>query len=334
MLNRRQFVAGCATLPLLPQSLYAESLVQAQAPVKVLLDTDIGSDIDDAVALAYLLRQTRCRLLGITTVTGEAAKRVALAKALCHAAGQNIPVYAGMETPLVIAQKQITAPQAEKLKFTGTKPSSNSSPQHAIEFMRDTIYANPGEIVLLAVGPMTNLAHLFTLDPKIPSLLKSVVIMAGKYSDYPTPWGPTEWNAIVDPHAIDQVFRAAAGNITAFGLDITWQVSMTPREVKSRFEIDPLLDIVKSWSEVRFRERSLLHFHDPLAAAALFKPDICNYAVGDVRVDFSTPKAAGITHFSAGPSGAIRVANQVRPALFFDEYFRPFAATSHQIGLR
>ena len=71
--------------------------------IPVLLDTDIGSDIDDAVALAYLLKQPRCDLLGVTTVTGEPTKRAMLADAICQAAGRtDIPIHVGTEAPLLV----------------------------------------------------------------------------------------------------------------------------------------------------------------------------------------------------------------------------------------
>lgn len=82
---------------------------------KVLLDTDIGSDIDDAVCLAYLLAQPKCDLLGITTVTGEPVERAKLASALCHAAGKDIPIYPGVGEPLLIPQKQGRSPQTAAL---------------------------------------------------------------------------------------------------------------------------------------------------------------------------------------------------------------------------
>src|SRR6266487_2151781 len=84
-------------------------------PIKLLLDTDIGSDIDDALCLAYLLAQPACELLGITTVTGEAEKRAMIASALCKVAGKNIPVYPGAPEPLLIGQKQQIASQARAL---------------------------------------------------------------------------------------------------------------------------------------------------------------------------------------------------------------------------
>lgn len=74
--------------------------------IKVLLDTDIGSDIDDAVCLAYLLAQPECQLLGITTVSGEAVKRARLASVLCKVAAKLVPIYPGAEAPLLVAQRQ------------------------------------------------------------------------------------------------------------------------------------------------------------------------------------------------------------------------------------
>src|SRR5262245_41630405 len=85
-------------------------------PTKLLLDTDIGSDIDDAVCLAYLLAQPECDLLGITTVTGEAERRAMMASALCKVAGRSVPIYPGAEQPLLIPQRQPQATQAVALR--------------------------------------------------------------------------------------------------------------------------------------------------------------------------------------------------------------------------
>src|SRR5690349_15179257 len=80
--------------------------------VPVLFDTDIGSDIDDAVALAYLLKEPRCQLLGITTVSGESIERARLADAVCRAADRlDVPIHAGCAEPLLIEQRQCEARQ-------------------------------------------------------------------------------------------------------------------------------------------------------------------------------------------------------------------------------
>jgi purine nucleosidase len=327
--TKRDFLAAVSRLTLaaglsaLPWQLHAGPKFSPR--IKLLLDTDIGSDIDDAVALAYLLQQPEVELLGITTVTGESRKRSALATYLVNQSTQHLPVLSGTEVPRVIQQRQATAPQALKLPahILTTLPASHD-PEQAIDYLANVIRANPGEITLLAVGPFTNVARLFEREPDVSSLLKELVIMGGKYSDFPTPWGPTEWNAIVDPQATDLMFQTAQCPIRAFGLDITWQLYMTPNEVRNQFALHPLLETVLAWSEVWFAKRDLLHFHDPLAAACLVDPDICNYVQGIVTVDLKSTKTAGITTFEANPHGNVRIASGVNPARFFSTFFAPF----------
>src|SRR6185503_6045566 len=127
--------------------------------IKLLLDTDIGSDIDDAVCLAYLLANPECDLLGITTVSGDAHLRAAMASAMCKVAGRSIPIYPGRNEPLLSAQKQPHAPQAVALSHWAHDTDFPTG--QAVEFLRHTIRAHPGEVVLLAIGPLTNIAALF-----------------------------------------------------------------------------------------------------------------------------------------------------------------------------
>lgn len=95
----------------------------------LLLDTDIGTDIDDAVALAYLLRQPRCELLGITTVTGEADKRAALADAVCRAAGRtDIPIHVGTQMPLLVAPAKLMPRSMPSSALGPTQTSARATP--------------------------------------------------------------------------------------------------------------------------------------------------------------------------------------------------------------
>ena len=153
--------------------------------ISVLLDTDIGSDIDDAVCLAYLLANPACNLLGITTVTGDTVKRASMASALCKIAGKRIPIHPGRRQPLLIEQKQPHAPQAAALDRWAH--DTDFSEGGAVEFMRQTIRANPGKVVLLGIGPLTNIAALFAADEAIPGLLKGLVLMCGAFSDWGGP---------------------------------------------------------------------------------------------------------------------------------------------------
>jgi purine nucleosidase len=91
----------------------------------------------------------------------------------------------------------------------------------AIEFMRQTIRNNPGEVVLLAIAPLTNVALLFAADPDIPRLLKGLVMMAGVFTHAIPSAGLREWNALLDPHATAMVYRAGARTHRSVGLDVT-----------------------------------------------------------------------------------------------------------------
>ena len=166
----------------------------------VLLDTDIGNDIDDAVCLAYLLAQPQCELIGITTVTAEPDVRARLVSVLCRNAGRDVPIYPGAADPLVGPAVQGPPPQAVVLDRWEHDTSFPVEP--AVDFLRRTIRAHPGEVTLLTIGPLTNVALLFAADPAIPSLLESLVTMGGSYASGPA---EAEWNLHCDPEAAVQV---------------------------------------------------------------------------------------------------------------------------------
>lgn len=282
---------------------------------KVLLDTDIGSDIDDAICLAYLLAQPECQLLGITTVTGEGQRRAMMANALCRIAGWDVPVYIGAEKPLQIEQRQPRAPQADALSRW---PHATEFPTgEAVQFLRDTIRANPHEVVLLTIGPLTNIGQLFAFDPEIPGLLKGLVMMGGvflggqKVSE--------EWNIMLDPHAANIVYKAKAPVHRSIGLDVTTQVRLSAAEVRQRFQaklLRPVLDFAEVW----FEERPEIVFHDPLAAVTLFDDAVCGFEGGQVTVEMEDAGTLGRTHWQPG-AGPHEVATTVDAARFFEHYF-------------
>jgi purine nucleosidase len=288
---------------------------------KVLLDTDIGNDIDDAVALAYLLAQPQCELLGITTVTGEPEKRAAMASAQCRAAGREIPIYPGAPLTLLNRQRQAECPQAAVL---GAWPHQAEFPRgEAIDFLRRTIRAHPGEITLLTIGPLTNAALLFRSDPETAALLKGLVMMCGVFTNRRPGVGPLEWNALVDPHATAIVYQTPVAVHRSIGLDVTTQVTLPAAEVRARFN-HPLLRPVLDFAEVWFKSREKIIFHDPLAAATLFNPRICGFERGQVSVDQASPHFAGATLWAPGPETPHEVALTVDPPAFFEEFFSVF----------
>ncbi len=288
-----------------------------------MLDTDIGSDVDDAVCLAWLLARRDCDLVGITTVTGEPARRASIASALCKAAGREVPIHVGSPLPLVVEQQQPRAPQADALREAGRVrwPHRAEFPAGtAVEFLRSTILANPGEITLLAIGPLTNVGLLFRVAPEVPAALKRLVLMCGRFLAS----GGPEWNARGDPHATAIVYGALPPVHRSIGLDVTMQVSMDPAEVRRRFSrglLAPVLDLAEVW----FRERDHVVFHDPLAAVTIFEPDVCRFERGCVSVELSDPASLGRTGWSPSKEAPHEVAVAVDPAKFFDAYFGAFA---------
>ncbi len=289
----------------------------------VLFDTDIGSDIDDAVALAYLLRQPACRLLGITTVTGEPDHRARLADAMCRAGGRtDIPIHAGTPLPLLLPRQQ--QPEAPQKVVLAQWPHRDIFPQGtAVPFLRDTIRAHPGEITLLAVGPFTNVGLLFAMDPEIPRLLRQLVVMGGVFTTR-IPGAPrTEWNAKGDPHATARMYQAIPGRSLSFGLDVTLRCRLAADECRKRFRGGPL-ELVREMAEVWFRNNKELTFHDPLAAVALFHPDICRYQRGQVDVELASTQVAGMTHWRREENGPHEIAVEVDPEAFFRHYFEVF----------
>ncbi len=294
--------------------------------IPILLDTDIGSDIDDALALAYLLRQPRCELVGITTVSGEPQHRAALADAVCRAGGRtDIPIHAGTAQPLLVQQNQPHAPQAAALA-SGDWPHREFAPNTALGFLRETIRARPGEITLLAIGPLTNLALLFALDPEVPRLLKEIVLMGGWFFDRPQP----EWNIRCDPHAAAMVFAAPVPRLTAVGIDVTQLCRMPAAECRRRFaEAGGPLAPVAAFAEVWFQNKTDITFHDPLAAALIFEPSLCVTEARQVSVELTSPLRSGQTYLDwadrhnpdPDPSRPRNIAATVNAPAFFEHYF-------------
>jgi purine nucleosidase len=290
--------------------------------IKILLDTDIGSDIDDALCLAYLLEQPKCELMGITTVTGEPEKRAMLASVLCKIAGKNIPIFPGADKPLIIEQIQKIADQASRLV---NWDHQKQFPQgEAIEFMRKTIRNNPNEIVLLSIGPLTNIALLFKTDPEIPKLLKGMVSMAGAFKYRFPELSLREWNAYLDPHASHIVYNTKMKNHTSIGQDVTCKIIMSESDVKKKFKSD-LQKAVVDFSHVWFQSMDKIYFHDPITAAIIFDRDICKYEKGKVDIEMKSDKLFGLTYWDTQFKNSWQeIAVEINISRFFREYFSVF----------
>jgi purine nucleosidase len=298
---------------------------------RILLDTDIGSDIDDALCLAYLLCRPGCDLAGITTVSGEPVRRAAIASALCRAAGKDVPIHAGSPLPLLVEQRQPRAPQADALAVDGRvrwPHQAEFPPGTAVEFLRRTIREDPGNLTLLAIGPLTNLGLLFRIDPEIPSLVKRLVLMCGSFLGTPSRHGGAEWNALCDPHAASLVYSVRVREHRSVGLDVTTQVSIAADEARRRFQrgpLRPVLDLAEVW----FRGADRIVFHDPLAAVSIFEPAVCRFEQGTVGVELDVEKEPGRTSWAQASDGPHEVAVAVDLPRFLEAFFGVFAVADN-----
>ena len=285
---------------------------------KVLLDTDIGSDIDDAVCLGYLLSHPDCELLGITTVTGEAAKRASLASVLCRLAGKEIPIYPGVEQPMQGEPRQPIAQQAAALPHWSHE--TNFPIDQAVDFLAQMIRTHPMEVTLLTIGPLTNIGLLFSNYPDIPSLLKGLVIMGGNFDETGPESQRVEWNVAGDPLASEIVYGTPVRLHRSLGLNVTQRVVMPAEQVRERFTA-PLLRPVLDFAEIWFAGfHPFITFHDPLAAATIFESDLCSYQHGTVRVDHTDAGARTIWQ-PGGPDSLHQVAITVDVDRYFQHFF-------------
>ncbi len=284
----------------------------------VWLDTDIGTDIDDVLALSYLLARPDVDLLGVSTVTLSAVERGRLAWAICRDLGQpNLRVFAGTDHPLIHPHRQTEYPQTEAV---GEALASRIDEQvaktgAAVEAMYRAALRWPNQVHLVAIGPLTNLALLVRTHPDVADLLASVTLMAGRF------YGPAlhEWNVWCDPHAAAIVFESYK-NIKSVGLDVTLQTTRPAEDVWNAYKpagptVSRAIDIF-----IHKQKSSRICLHDPLAAACLFDDQILQFEQGQVLVETNTGVAEGVTVFRATADGPHQVAKTVDLDRFCSNY--------------
>ena len=282
---------------------------------KILLDTDIGGDIDDAVCLAYLLCEPACNLLGITTVCGEPEKRAAVADAICRAAGKSVPIVAGMDSTL---QPIPIYPVPEGAGALAHWPHATYTKGNAPAFLYRHIQENPHEVILIGIGNMTNIATLFHTYPDTMELLKGLFVMNGYFNSEPLPEPWYNWNSWADPLASKITFSARIATHRVFPLEVTETLTIKAEQAKDIFLSEnkllrAVLDFGSAWLECSGK----LTLHDPLTAVAVFHPDICQYSYGHVFVETSNEQEMGATVFFPAPDGNVEIAREVNKDRFY-----------------
>ena len=269
------------------------------APSKVIYDTDPG--VDDAMALYYALAHDQINVVGITTTFGNVSVDQAATNALylTGLAHREIPITKGVKTPWV---KQGEAPPdfIHGADGLGNLPSRQAitqsiDPRSSAQFIVDVARANPGEITVVAVGPLGNLAAALKLEPELPALLKEVIIMGGTIAEPGNVSPVAEANIWNDPHAADQVF-CAGWKLTMVGLDVTHQVILPVSLFKKisahhhHIATDTLLHAVSFYANFYsnlYPHVAKIHGcfgHDVLAFIYLSNPELFTLETGRIRV--------------------------------------------------
>jgi inosine-uridine nucleoside N-ribohydrolase len=259
----------------------------------VIYDTDPG--VDDAMALAFLRAHPDVDIAAITAVFGNATVEITARNAalLAERFGIDAPVYAGAADPLVI--ERLPSPAFvhghDGLGDAGVTqgflggPASGFAPERIVELVQ----ARPGEISILAVGPLTNLAIALRIDPHIAALTKEVILMGGSFYVPGNVSPVAEANIRCDPHAADAVFTAS-WSVTAVSLDVTHKTHMPSERAHDLAQINAtgqfLWDISRGY-EALYKSRNAFAgcaLHDAAAAVRLVRPDLFQASSGPIRV--------------------------------------------------
>ena len=263
-MRRRTFLY---TLPLLCPALSAVGVRGQSGKTKVILDTDIGDDIDDAWALAFVISHQGFTPLGVTIAHGNTPARAKIAcKLLYITRRDDIPILVGRKTNDKVFQQYSWAED-----FTARRPAAKS----AADFIVETCKRHPGEVTLLAVGPLQNIADALRKEPNLRKYVKRVVLMSGCV--YGTSSSPTklirEWN-VYQSTADAQLVYAAGLPLTIVPLDSTTHVRLSDSERKRVADYaSPLTYALESlyrlWLTAPTDRMTL---HDQLAVAEAARP--------------------------------------------------------------
>ena len=249
----------------------------------VLIDTDIGDDIDDALALALALCSPDLELIGVTTVFGDTQKRALLANHILGVFGhEDIPVASGQELPLLPRHKPSGVPQAAILDKTVALPaiSTLSGPELIIE----TALSQRGRLTLLCLGPLTNVATALKLEPELFMAIKSIVMVGGT-SGAPFP----DWNIRSDVRAA-QIVLGAGIPVTMLGWNITTRCQLRANDItrlrhNSTSQTQFLYRLLEIWKRHHPRWQSdLPYLHDPVGIVALCAPHMLEFQEMTARV--------------------------------------------------
>lgn len=269
---------------------------------KVILDVDTGHD--DMIAIVMASGSPKLELMGIVAVMGNQVLERTLDNTLkvCELIGEHAPVYAGMDRPLVRPRviagdihgvSGLDGPQFAPL---ARRPEE----LHGVRFIIETVLAHPHEITLIPTGPLTDIAMAIRLEPRLPSLVREIVLMGGSMGrGNRTPYA--EFNIHADPEAAQIVLESGAP-VVMMGLDVTLQVQLDEERLgryralgtrTSRMFADSMVNYMRA---CRAHGSDYPAMHDPCCVAYAVDPTIFTLEKRAVTVELHDRLTYGKTH--------------------------------------
>ena len=253
---------------------------------RVILDTDIGTDVDDFLALSFLLASPELQLEAVTCTYGDVHLRARITRKLLDISGnQHIPIYCGASKPL-LGLRPIYWPGHEgQGVLKDNDPPITQPAEHAVNYIVRTVMHNPGQIHLAAIGPLTTIALALSLEPRLVDNLAGITMMGGalRFNDLSLRYA--EHNILCDPEAAHFVFASGAP-IWMVPLDVTLKTRITQQDMleiaenKHPFQ-QVIVDQLRRYPF--FAENGYTFMHDPLAIASLVDPELLEWV--DVHID-------------------------------------------------
>ena len=289
------------------------------AKTPLIIDCDPGKD--DAVALLMAFASPEIELLAITTVAGNVGLEKTSRNALriCELGGHaHMAVHAGCPRPMLKPLGTAVRVHGEDGLAGAALPDPVMAlrPDHAVDFLVDSLMGSAGDITCAALGPLTNLALAIIKQPEIVPRLRQIVLMGGACSGgNVTPHA--EFNIFTDPHAAAVVFGAGAP-LTMIGLDVTHQAIATPRRVRAIAAIErPAAAAVARMLTLDLERREGgAPLHDPCVIAYLLAPELFSGEAMAVTVETADGERLGQTVATA--PGNINVIKQIDADGFFE----------------
>ena len=268
-----------------------------------MLDTDIGSDVDDLLALTLLASASEARLIGVTTVYGDTPLRARIARYVCDALGRaDVAVAAGRRETQT--GRPVWWPGHEGEGIAGLADVRVAETGDGVDVLCQMAREHAGALDLFAIGPLTNVAAALQADERFATNLRYLYVMGGAF------WlERAEHNIRCDPEAADIVLRSGIP-MTVCGLDVTTQVRLEERDITGieagGHRLGALIaDQTRRWWAARGRTAD--HPHDALAVLTAIRPDLFRFERCDVQVALDEPRL-GWTMPTGCRDGKVRIA--------------------------